>query len=491
MTVTFAEQMQGLITAVLMVVIGMLAIGWTTHHADTVIAQRKMFLQALSLRYFAGLAMYAFNINSVVIGMGDDAGAWHGLRYQAFLDDPENGLFALPTYLVNSFVGINRGYGPWIGLFFYLTRLTGLFTVVSISAFAGAMTVIVVYRLGRTLFSETVATRAAYLVMCFPSLVLWSSLPLKEPIVILLEVSAIYACMRLRHDGLTPRHLVLCVGSLLLLLSMRFYVFYLLGAVVLASLLLFRSGARALSPAQGLAISLALLGPIYLISGSLKAHMDFFEKRANLESAEKFRTDVSKASTVEATRSGIELDYDLNTSQGFVMQALVGSAHLLLAPFPWQLRIGSLRMFLTTPELLFWWYIFFRWVVPGLGILFRQRLNDLIPIFLFMLLLGGVYSMTCGNIGIIYRQRAQFLPYFLIFGAYGSVRRREDPWGRPFSEPVHQVELAEPGWPDMRVPPQLEPAWGPRGPSPGRPLGLTGPGPRPFQVPDGPRGPAS
>jgi hypothetical protein len=476
MTVTLAEQIQGLVTAVMMAALGLFTIGWTAHHADTVVQQRKMFLQALLLRYFSGLCLYAFNINAVLIGMGDDAGSWHGLKYQAFLDEPENGLSALPSYLVNTFVGINRGYGPWIGLFFYLTRLTGQFTVISISAFAGAMTVVVVYRLARTLFSEAVATRAAYWTMLFPSMVLWSSLPQKEPIVILLEVAAIYACVRLRHDGLSVRHVLLCLASLLLLLSMRFYVFYIESAVVLASLLVFRAGARSLSATQGLAVGVVLLVPVYFISGSLKAHMDFFEKRANLSEAERFRAAVSKGSEGETTASGLQLDYDLGTTRGFAMQAVVGAAHLLLAPFPWQVRFGSLRMMLTTPEMLYWWFMLFAWVLPGFVILSRQRLGDLVPMLLFMVLLGSVYSMTCGNIGIIYRQRAQFLPYFFMIGAYGAVRRREDPWGRPL--------------PTMRMPylPNLEEA--PTVPIPWTqgPPGWVGPGPGPSGPPMDDRG---
>jgi hypothetical protein len=34
---------------------------------------------------------------------------------------------------------------------------------------------------------------------------------------------------------------------------------------------------------------------------------------------------------------------------------------------------------------------------------------------MFMLVLGSVYSLMFGNIGIIYRQRAQLLPYLIMF----------------------------------------------------------------------------
>jgi hypothetical protein len=39
------------------------------------------------------------------------------------------------------------------------------------------------------------------------------------------------------------------------------------------------------------------------------------------------------------------------------------------------------------------------------------------PLLLFLLLLSGVYSLTFGNVGTAYRQRAQLMPYLLIFAA--------------------------------------------------------------------------
>jgi hypothetical protein len=36
---------------------------------------------------------------------------------------------------------------------------------------------------------------------------------------------------------------------------------------------------------------------------------------------------------------------------------------------------------------------------------------------LFLLILGGIYSLTFGNVGTAYRQRAQLMPYLLVFAA--------------------------------------------------------------------------
>ena len=96
---------------------------------------------------------------------------------------------------------------------------------------------------------------------------------------------------------------------------------------------------------------------------------------------------------------------------------LFGGVHLLLAPFPWQLRSGSVRMALTAPEMVVWWFVFFALVLPGLKHAIRHRFGDVMPLLLFLMLLSGVYGLTFGNVGTAYRQRAQLMPYLLIFAA--------------------------------------------------------------------------
>src|SRR5262249_34147437 len=87
---------------------------------------------------------------------------------------------------------------------------------------------------------------------------------------------------------------------------------------------------------------------------------------------------------------------------------------LLLSPFPWQLGAGSLRMALTAPEIVVWWFFFFARVLPGIGYAIRHRFGDALPLFLFLSLLGVTYSLTFGNVGTAYRQRAQLMPYLLV-----------------------------------------------------------------------------
>jgi hypothetical protein len=153
---------------------------------------------------------------------------------------------------------------------------------------------------------------------------------------------------------------------------------------------------------------------------------------------------------VKSADSGVETGQDLQTAQGLGLATLAGGMHLLLAPFPWQLGAGSLRMALTAPEMVVWWFFFFRRVLPGLKYAVRHRLGDAMPLLVFLGLMGGVYSLTFGNIGTAYRQRAQLMPYLLVFAGLGLERRllARAPMTGPDVSPTGAGpdHLAGPGW---------------------------------------------
>jgi hypothetical protein len=62
-------------------------------------------------------------------------------------------------------------------------------------------------------------------------------------------------------------------------------------------------------------------------------------------------------------------------------------------------------------------------VVPGFWFLVRKRFSDIQPILFFIFGLGFLYSLMFGNVGLVIRQRAQLLPWLLIFAAVGLEMR--------------------------------------------------------------------
>jgi hypothetical protein len=104
---------------------------------------------------------------------------------------------------------------------------------------------------------------------------------------------------------------------------------------------------------------------------------------------------------------------------------LIGAVHLLLAPFPWQLASGSLRMLMVAPEMVYWWWLVFAGVIPGFGFALRRRFNDILPLLAMLIGFGLLYSVTFMNVGLIYRQRAQLMPWLLTFAAVGLEQRQQ------------------------------------------------------------------
>jgi hypothetical protein len=144
----------------------------------------------------------------------------------------------------------------------------------------------------------------------------------------------------------------------------------------------------------------------------------------------------------------------MKSPAGFAMGTAYGAAHLMLAPFPWQLGGASLRMVLTLPELLYWWYLVLFGLLPGVFFVLRKRLADTWVIFLFIGAFGFLYSTMFGNVGLVFRQRAQLLPYLLILAAVGLEMRmlkRKARRGASRSRPRH-APAAPPGlsWPGPR-----------------------------------------
>ena len=405
----------GLVLSLLLAIVGSLMLLVTRRNKSTLRFQVRLFLVAFAARAAMSVVIYQFGL---VRFLGDeDSSGWFAgvsLRYEwtrrgiALLD--------LPSVLIGAFEGHHQGYGYLLGALFYITDAPSRLPAAALNCFFGALTVVLAYRIARALFSEWVAVRVAWFACLFPSLIIWSSQTVKEPVVILLEMVALYGCVNLKLSGFSLKYILLCGLAIVLIIPFRFYAAYIAGAAIALSLVLplITRGKWSIGAMVGMA---AVVVPIVLVSGVLVQHEAEFE-RFDLEQIQSFRINIAKG-----TGSGIESDYDLHTPEGFGLATLVGGAHLLLAPFPWQVASGSLRMLVTLPEMLVWWWLFFIGVVPGLLYTVRRRFNDIQPLLFFTIGLGLLYSVMFGNIGLIYRQRAQLLPYLLVFAAVGLEQR--------------------------------------------------------------------
>ncbi|MFL6334944.1 MAG: phospholipid carrier-dependent glycosyltransferase [Pyrinomonadaceae bacterium] len=284
------------------------------------------------------------------------------------------------------------------------------------NAVLGAATAPVIFLCARQIFQNVrVAKVAAVSVAFYPSLVLWSSQALKDgPIVFLLALSML-ATLKL-GEHLSVRYAVTLLLSLFAVLTLRFYIFYMLSAAVGGAFLVGMRPLTTQSLARQLAVVLALgLGLTYF--GVVRMAGAQFEQFGNLSAVQQSRSDLARSAN-----TGFAADVDVSTTAGALSVVPLGMAYLLFAPFPWQL--ASLRQSITLPEMVLWWASF-PLLVLGAWFTLSYRLRQALPILIFTTMLTLAYSIFQGNVGTAYRQRSQILVFYFIFVAVGAVLLKE------------------------------------------------------------------
>lgn len=414
----------------LLVFLGLLLVGSLTLAARQVRYQAfefelRLFFVAFALRFAMSVMIYQFGLVEVLKDE-DASGWWRGHDLYRAWTTQGLGLFDLPAAMAQAFdfgVGRNRGYFYLLGGFFYLTGIATRMAAAALNGFFGALTVVLVYRIARSLASDWVAVRVGWWSCCFPSLIIWSAQTIKEPVIIFLQTLALYACVRLRQERFSLMYIGWCVVAGICLIPFRFYAAYVVIVAIVVTLIGPWWEQRKMTITTGL-ILVVLLGALVSVTGILSLQEVELQRRGyDLQYVERFR--YNAAAGRQGTGSGIKTDFDLETPTGFVMGAAFGAVHLLLAPFPWQFGGGSVRMTLTAPEMVVWWWLFFVGVLPGLWYVVRHRFCKVFPLLIFVMGLGLLCSIAFGNIGLAYRQRAQLLPWLLIFAMIGLEQRAQ------------------------------------------------------------------
>jgi hypothetical protein len=404
--------LSGLVVFIGLGVLGTVALCATRSHRRALPFQVKLFWGALTLRYLMSLVIYLGGLVNVL--KDEDGSGWLlGVEHARGWTNQGLGLFDLLAVIIDGYPHRHRGYYYLLGALFYLTEPARL-PAAALNCFFGAMMVVYAYRIAETLFSPWVARRVGLWLCLFPSMVMWSAQTIKEPVIIFLEVLAVYGCVRMRRSGFSVFHLGVCLLCILLMISFRFYAAYVTTLAIVVASVVPRAGRGRFrfGPAIG---ALALAGS--LVSSGLLAGRERETEQFDLKYIEAFRKNAAVGG------SGVEIDVDISTPGGMGLALVVGAAHLLLAPFPWQLVGGSLRMLMVAPEMLFWWWVFFRGVVPGMALTVRTRFREVLPLLIMLAGFGILYSLMFSNVGLVYRQRAQLLPWLLIFGAVGLEQR--------------------------------------------------------------------
>ncbi len=369
----------------------------------------RLFIGALLVRIVLATAIFVFHGQEFFGGDAityDHAGfaqlqAWGGDKFQ--------------RSIVGAFV--DEGGGSGWGMVYFVAAVYGLIgrnmlAIQFVNSVLGAVTAPIIFLCAHQVFNNTrVGKLAAIAVAFYPSLVLWSSQGLKDgPIVFFLALS-ILATLKL-SEKISLKYVAALLCSLFAVLSLRFYVFYMLSVAIGGSFVIGMKSLTLTTFFRQLVVIMMLgLGLTYL--GVTRYANIQFERFATLESVQRSRQDASRTA-----ESGFGKEVDVSTTSGALSVIPVGLLYLLFAPFPWQL--ASLRQSITLPEMIIWWASF-PMLVLGLWFSIRYRLRMISPILIFMFMLSLAYSVFQGNVGTAYRQRAQLLVFYFIFVAVGYV----------------------------------------------------------------------
>lgn len=389
----------------------------------------RLFLVGLLIRIVLAAVI---NMGHMEDFFGGDANTYD-IFGQSLLQGLNGDKYHMEKY--QSFVA--SGAGAW-GMLYLVAGIydvvgRNLFAIQLVNASIGAATGVVVYHTAMSLFSnKRVAKLAALLVTFFPSLILWSSQALKDGLIILALAISILATLRLM-EKITFGWVVVITVSLLTLLSLRFYIFYMMTAAVAGS---FFMGMKTVS-AQGFIqrfMAVAAIGLAFTWFGVLQYANNQFNRFANLQQIQMSRMDQAQAG------SGFAKDVDIGTTEGALAIIPLGTVYLLLAPFPWQFQ--TLRQTITLPEMIVWWFSF-PLLVLGMWYSIKHRLRQVSPIVLFTTMLTLVYSVFQGNVGTAYRQRSQLLVFYFIFVAVGAIIMKERAEDRRLQAKIAKQELKE------------------------------------------------
>lgn len=400
----------GIVAVFLVVILSLFSVFMFRRATDEKEFVTSIFLLALVLRLSFGILIHVFDLREF---FGGDADLYDGNG--AGMADVWLGHSKMTEYLAyQNTHGSGAGWGMnyFVG-FIYLLIGRNLFAAQSVCAVVGAATAPMVYFCSKKIFNNIkVAKLSAIAIAAFPSFVIWSGQLLKDGLVIFLLVLVITMVLQLQENfGYAP--FVVLIASLFGILSLRFYIFYMVLVAVVGSFVVgLSSSSRSIFRTS---LILALIGVSLAFLGvGQKADVDL-RNFGNLDRLQVTRLDLSRAGT------GFAEDADVSRGGGILSVLPIGFAYLMFAPFPWQAT--NLRQAITIPEVLFWWSTI-PFLVLGLIYTVKNRLRNAFPILIFSFLLTLTYSITQGNVGTAYRQRTQIQVFlFIIIGAGWTVFR--------------------------------------------------------------------
>jgi hypothetical protein len=282
----------------------------------------RLFVAGLLMRIFVGTMIFVFQQQTF---FGGDALTYDFYGY-ALVKSWEGDKYY--QMAVDLFSGGGGGSG-WGMLYMVavIYRIVGrnMLATQYVNSVLGAATAPLAYMISLEIFPNKRAARAcALLTAFFPSLVLWTSQGLKDgPIIFLLTLSML-ATLKL-GNRFTYKYVTALALALCGLITLRFYVFYI---IVLSISVAFIMGRRRLT-AQSFArqfIVMFVIGMTLAYFGVSRYAGQQFESYGNFKQLQLMRMDAS-----QSAKSGFGQDTDVSTPEGALGAIPQGLTYLIPA----------------------------------------------------------------------------------------------------------------------------------------------------------------
>lgn len=289
-----------------------------------------------------------------------------------------------------------------------------------INCFFGSLTAIIVYFMVKSAYgSEKIARLAAILTAFFPSLFLWSTVNLKEPVFMFVVCVMLWAMIMFQKSGKIS---YLCVAALSLFLQdfirPGYREFIYLSIALLLFYLVLVAVVHLVERRRYLFIVCVLLG-LCVLSFMLRVKL-----------AHIYDGLVNRA--VIAQRGALSLpgihyqsapDHVLATGKagpiGFMAMFVKSWLHFIFEPLPWQIKSKSLLMVLPETYLV---YLMMPFAALGIAVSLRHKLKESFMLWGYYLFIGSIIAIISANIGTMLRLRGLVIPLFLIFVSVGLAR---------------------------------------------------------------------
>lgn len=402
----------GLAAIVAVAITSVLAIAAFRSYADDRDYVTKIFLIALAARLGFGFFVHSFDLREF---FGGDAYTYDSVGNrltEIWMGRPINDDFLSRRAMATGGAGWGMNY--FVGAI-YMILGRNILAAQSICGVVGAATAPMVYICAKRIFENVrVAKYSAIFIAVFPSFIIWSSQLMKDGLIIFLLVLAMTMILQLQ-EKLKLLSIAVLAFSLFGIMSLRFYIFYMVLVAVAGSFLV--GTKNSLQSVIARTAALVLLGVLLTYLGVARTANVDLDRFGSLEAVQRSRLDQARSAN-----SGFGSEVDVSTTSGAITAIPIGLTYLMLAPFPWQ--VGNLRQSITLPEGLLWWTMI-PFLISGFWYSLRFRLRRAFPILIFSITLTLAYSIFQSNVGTAYRQRTQIQVFLFMFIAVGLVLIKE------------------------------------------------------------------